>query len=71
MMPAPGDAEAVTLEVVGAGEEVLNPDGNVHVASDNPQTGLGAGGAMLTVSESLALFPVSSVPIKRLVDVLL
>ena len=70
-IPAPGEADALTVEVVGAGEEILNPAGNVQVASDNPQTWGGAGGAVLTVSVSLALFPVSSVPIKRFVDVLL
>ena len=70
-IPAPGDADAVTLDVVGAGDVVLNPDGNAQVASDNPQTAVGAGGAVLTVSESLALFPVSRVPTKRFVDVLL
>ena len=61
----------MTLEVLGAGEEVLNPVGNVQVARGNPHTAAGAGGAVLTVRESLALFPVSSVSIKRFVDVLL
>ena len=70
-MPAPGEADAVTLEVVGAGDEVLNPAGNVHCAIANPQTALGPGGAVLTVSVSLALSPVSSVPMKRFVEVLL
>lgn len=70
-MPAPGDAEAVTFEVVGAGDVRLNPAGKSQVASDKPQTGLGVGGALLTVRVSLALFPVSSVPIKRFVEVLL
>ena len=69
-MPAPGEADAVTVEVVGAGEVVLNPVGNVQVARDNPHTGLGPGGVVLTVRVSLALSPVSSVPIKRLVEVL-
>ena len=32
-IPAPGDADAVTLDVVGAGDVVLNPDGNAQVAS--------------------------------------
>ena len=71
MIPAPGDAEEVTLEVFGAGEVRLNPDGNAQVARDNPQTGLGAGGALLTVRVSLALLPVSRLPTKRLVDILL
>jgi hypothetical protein len=69
LIPAPGEAEAVTLEVVGAGEVVLNPEGNVQVARDDPQTGEGPGGALFTISESVALFPVSSVPIKRLLVV--
>ena len=71
MIPAPAKADAVTVEVVGAGELRLNPDGNAQVASDNPQTGLGAGGALLTVRVSLALLPVSRLPMKRLVDILL
>lgn len=71
LIPTPGDADAVTLEVLGAGEEALNPVGNAQVARENPQTALGTGGAVLTVRESLALFPVSSVPTKRLVVVLL
>ena len=33
LIPAPGDADAVTVEVVGAGEVRLNPEGNVHVPS--------------------------------------
>ena len=70
-IPAPGEADALTVEVVGAGEEILKPAGNVHAASDSPQTWAGAGGAVLTVRVSLALFPVSNVPIKRFVDVLL
>ena len=70
-MPAPGEADAVTVEVVGAGDVVLNPVGNVHCAIDSPHTGLGPGGVALTRSVSLALSPVSSVPIKRFVDVLL
>ena len=71
MIPAPGEADAVTVEVVGAGEVRLNPDGNVQVASDSPQTALGAGGALLTRRLSVALLPVSRVPTKRWVDVLL
>lgn len=70
-IPAPGEADAVTVEVVGAGEAVLNPDGKSQVAIDNPHTALGPGGAALTVRESLALFPVSRLPIKRFVEVLL
>ena len=70
IIPAPGEADAVTVEVVGAGDAVLNPDGKVQVAMDKPQTALGPGGAVLTVSISLALFPVSRVPIKRFVEVL-
>ena len=70
VIPAPGEAEAVTVEVVGAGEVMLNPEGNAQVARDDPQTGLGVGDALLTVSVSLALFPVSSVPIRRWVVVL-
>ena len=69
-IPAPGEADAVTVEVVGAGDAVLNPDGKVQVAMDKPQTAPGPGGAVLTVSISLALFPVSRVPIKRFVEVL-
>ena len=71
VMPAPGEAEAVTVEVVGTGEVMLKPVGNVQAARDNPHTGLGPGGVALTVSVSLALSPVSSVPIKRFVEVLL
>ena len=71
VIPAPGDAEAVTVEVVGAGAEMLNPAGNVQVASDNPQTAAGAGGALLTRRLSVALLPVSRLPTKRLVVVLL
>jgi hypothetical protein len=71
MIPAPGDADAVTEEVVDAGEVRLNPDGNAQVARDKPQTGLGAGGALLTRRLSVALLPVSRVPTKRWVDVLL
>ena len=52
--PAPGEAEAVTLEVAGTGEAVLNPVGNVHCAMDNPQTGAGPIGALLTVNVSVA-----------------
>lgn len=69
-IPAPGEAEAVTLEVVGAGDAVLNPLGNVHCAMDNPQTGEGPAGALLTVNVPVAKLPVSSVPIKRLFEVL-
>lgn len=70
-MPAPAEAEVVTVEVVGAGAVTVKPVGNVQVASGNPQIALGAGGAALTVSVSLAWFPVSSVPMNRFVEVLL
>lgn len=71
VMPAPAEADAVTVEVVAAGAAVLNPDGKVQVARERPHTALGPGGAVLTVSVSLALFPVSSVSMNRFVDVLL
>lgn len=69
--PAPGEAEAVTLEVVGTGDAVLNPVGNVHCAIVSPQTGAGPAGALLTVRVSVAELPVSSVPMKRWLEVLL
>lgn len=55
----------------GKGGGLTVKPANVHCAIVNPQTGLGPGGEVLTVSESLALFPVSSAPMKRFVDVLL
>ena len=71
VIPAPGEAEAVTVEVVGAGEVVLNPEGNVHCANDNPQIPVPAGGAALTVRLAEAVLPVSRESTKRLLDVLL
>lgn len=69
--PSPGLAEAVTEEVEAAGDVVLNPAGNAQLANDNPQIGAGAVGALPTVNESLAKFPVFNEPIKRFVEVLL
>ena len=71
VMPAPGEAEAVTVEVVGAGELMLNPVGNVHCASGSPQTPAPAGGALLTVRLADAVFPVSRVSTKRWLERLL
>src|SRR5215204_3991489 len=62
--------EACVLAAGKGGGSTVKP-AKVHCAIVNPQTAVGAGGAVLTVSESLSLFPVSSVPIKRFVDVLL
>src|SRR5687767_794113 len=62
--------EALVLAAGKGGGLTVKP-ANVHCAIVNPQTALGPGGAVLTVSESLALSPVSRVPMKRFVDVLL
>ena len=70
-MPAPGEAEAETVEVVGAGELILNPVGKVHCAREMPQTPVPAGGALFTVRLAEADRPVSSVPTKRLLEMLL
>ena len=69
--PSPGLAEAVTVDVEAAGDVVLNPDGNAQLANDNPQMGAGPAGALPTINESLAKFPVFNEPIKRFVEVLL
>ncbi len=66
-MPAPGVAVPLPLE--GAGDVVLNPDGNVHCAMDRPQTGLGVAGALFTVRGSVAKLPVSSESMNRWLDV--
>jgi len=58
--------EALVLAAGKGGGLTVKP-ANVHCAIVNPQTGLGPGGALLTVSVSVALLPVSSVPTKRLV----
>lgn len=65
IIPAPGDAEAVTLDVVGAGDVRLKLVGKSHPAMLNPQVGAGVAGALLTINESVAKLPVSSVSIKR------
>jgi hypothetical protein len=65
----PGPGEAVPDPLAGAGDEVLNPAGNVHCAMARPHTGLGVGAALFTVSVSLALFPVSRVPTNKWVVV--
>lgn len=51
------------------GEEPAYPV-KVHCAIVKPQTGAGPAGAVFTVSVSLALFPVSSVPMNKLLEVL-
>ena len=61
---------ACVLGLGKGGGFVVNP-ANVHWAIVNPQIGLGPAGAVLTVSVSVAWFPVSRVPIKRFVEVLL
>ena len=70
-IPAPGTAEAVTVEEVAAGAFMLNPDGNVHCASGSPQIPAPAGGALLTVRLAEAVFPVSRVLTKRWLERLL
>ena len=52
----------------GAG--LVNP-ANVHCAIVRPHTGVGPAGAVLTVNVSVAKLPVSTVPTKRWLDVLL
>ena len=42
VIPAPGDADAVTLAVDAAGEVVLNPVGKVHCARVRPHIPLPA-----------------------------
>src|SRR5215208_314979 len=71
-MPSPGLADGVpaTLSVLGAGEVTEKPVGNVHCARVLPHTGAGGGGALLTVSVSVADLPVSTAPAKRLFEVL-
>lgn len=64
-MPAPGNAEALTVEEVGVGELVLKPEGKVHCAIGNPQIPAPAGGALFTVRLAEAFFPVSKVSTKR------
>jgi len=44
---------------------------NVHCAIVKPQTGVGPAGAVFTVNVSVAKLPVSIVPTKRWLDVLL
>jgi hypothetical protein len=61
---------AAWILAAGKGGEVPAYPANVHCAIVKPQTGAGPGGAVLTVSVSVALFPVSNVPIKRFADVL-
>ena len=64
--PAPAEAEAVTVEVVGTGAVVLKPVGNVHVAIPNPQRPApGVLAAESTVRLAVACFVVSVVPMKR------
>ena len=63
--PAPGEADAVTVEELGAGELILNPDGKFHWARDKPQRPAPAGGALLTVRLAEADFPVSNASTKR------
>jgi hypothetical protein len=56
---------ACVLGLGKGGGFVVNP-ANVHWDIVNPQTALGVGGALPALSVSVALLPVSSVPIKRL-----
>lgn len=65
----PGPGEAVPDPLEGAGEDVLNPAGNVHCAMASPHTAVGVGAALFTVSVSLALLPVSRVPTNKWVVV--
>ena len=68
--PDPASAEAVTDDVVGAGLVLLLPVRKFHVAIGRVMQ-LGGGGADVTVSVPLAVFPVSSDPMKRLLETLL
>jgi hypothetical protein len=61
---------AACVFAAGKGGEVPAYPANVHWAIVKPQTGEGPGGALFTVSVSLALSPVSNVPINRLSEVL-
>lgn len=61
---------AACVFAAGKGGDVPAYPANVHWAIVKPQTGEGPGGAILTVSVSVALFPVSNVPMKRFADVL-
>jgi hypothetical protein len=72
LTPSPGLADGVpaTLSVVGAGEVTEKPTGKAHCARVSPQTGGGAGGALLTVSVSVAKLPVSMPPRRRWLEVL-
>ena len=69
--PAAAAAETVVGGVVGAGELMLNPAGNVHCARLIPQTPAPAGGALLTVRLAEAVRPVFWLPTKRGFETLL
>jgi hypothetical protein len=55
----------------GKGGDVPAYPVNVHCAIVRPHTGVGPGGAVLTVRVSVAELPVSSVSMKRWLEVLL
>ena len=61
---------AACVFAAGKGGEVPAYPANVHCAIVKPQTGEGPGGVRLTVSASVALFPVSNVPMNRFAEVL-
>ena len=60
---------AACVFAAGNGGEVPAYPSNVHWAIVKPQTGEGPGGGVLTVRISVALFPVSSVPMNRFAEV--
>jgi hypothetical protein len=60
---------AACVFAAGKGGEVPAYPANVHCAIVKPHTGEGPGGAVLTVNVSVALFPVSNVPMNRFAEV--
>src|SRR5439155_13328347 len=66
VMPGPAAAtDPPMLSVDGTGALRLKPAGKVHFANVRPQRPVPGGGALLTVSAAVALWPVSMVPMKR------
>src|SRR5437762_12824906 len=69
--PAPGAALAVTFAVAATGALMLKPVAKSQSASVDPHNPVPGGGAVLTVRLALAVWPVSSVSMKRSLVVLL